>query len=432
MKMKVYGSLGRTRCGEEDDKDVDSGWAWIVLFASFMANGIILGSSFAFSVFYAEWIECFHKGPTATSLLISISCALILGTSAPATILANRFGARRIIMLGGLLSATGFAASAVVPSFEWLYVTYGLMAGLGNGLALIPSFGVLSLYFRERRNFATSVVTVGTGVGIMIFSLLFEYLIASYTWRGAMLITAGILLNVIPCGAVMSKRLPHFQNSGLSQYAEFSLFKEPSFCASMIHFLLMGSHFVFVVFCLQYALVTFRIPKEQGAWVVTVMGATNIGGRVFVAVLSISHKFATANRRFVLLHFSSLCVAVATFCYSLCETFVMACVVSGLLGLSWGTKFALMPGIQMDISTAKRFNAAWGYLTLVSGISYFALPPLAGEIMKMTGNFASVFYFAGLMSLAAFFVCPILHGLWWSKRSVDTGEKKSLLDLEIR
>lgn len=55
-----------------------------------------------------------------------------------------------------------------------------------------------------------------------------------------------------------------------------------------------------------------------------------------------------------------------------------------------------------------------------------------GEIMKMTGNFASVFYFAGLMSLAAFLVCPILHALWWSKHSVDTEEKKPLLDLETR
>ena len=79
MKIKVYGSTVLSRMGEGDqERDVDSGWAWIVLFASFMANAIILGANFAFSVFYVEWTEYFGRGPTATSMLISVSCALIL------------------------------------------------------------------------------------------------------------------------------------------------------------------------------------------------------------------------------------------------------------------------------------------------------------------------------------------------------------------
>ncbi|GAV08920.1 hypothetical protein RvY_18539 [Ramazzottius varieornatus] len=433
MKIKVYGSLGRTR-SEEEDEDVDVGWAWIVLFASFMTNVIILGANFAFSVFYAEWTEYFDKGPTATSLLISMSCALVLAAGAPASILANRFGARTVIMVGGVISAAGFAASAFVTSFELLFVSYGLLTGLGNGLAFVPSFGVLPLYFRKRRNFATAIVTAGSGLGMILYSMLFEYLISTYSWRGAMLITSGIVLNVVPCGAVIFKRECRSGTAGFSQYAEFSLFKEFSFYVSMAHFFFLGSQFIYVVFCLRYAVDTLHISRASGAFVVSSMGATNVIGRILVALLSINPKFATANVRFFLLHFSSLCVAVTLSCYPLCQTFTMACLVSALIGLSWGVRFSLTPGLQMDISDPKRFNAAWGYLTLVTGISFFIFPPLAGKISKSTGDSASAFYFAGVMSFMAFLLCPLLHFLWWSKQSepLDLEESKFLLEPSSR
>ncbi|GAV05206.1 hypothetical protein RvY_15374 [Ramazzottius varieornatus] len=424
MARRTNGTAIRNRAEDESEEDVDSGWAWVVLAASFVANAITLGTNFAFSVFYAEWIDYFGKGPTATSMLLSMSAALVLAAGAPASILANRFGARAVIMVGGLLSAAGFGASAFVNSFELLFLTYGLMTGLGNGLAYAPSFGVLPLYFRKRRNFATSIVTAGNGVGIVLFSVLFRHLITTYTWRGAMLINGGIALNLIPCGAAIFKRQPRSATSGAAQFAELSLFKEASYYISMAHFLFMGSQYIFVVYCLKYAQDELHITKEKAAMIVSIMGAANIVGRSLVAFLSVSPKLASTQNRFFFLHFMSLCVAVTIACYPLCHTYITACVMAGLVGLSWGTKFSLTPGLQMDVSSAKRFQAAWGYLVLILGISFFGFPPIAGEIAKLTGTFASAFYFSGLMSLVAFCFCPLLHFLWWKKYSANAQETK--------
>ena len=193
-----------------------------------------------------------------------------------------------------------------------------------------------------------------------------------------MIVNAGIALNLIPCGAVIFKRQPRSSTSNAAQFAELSLFKEASYYASMAHFLFMGSQYIFVVYLVRYARDTLGISQESGARIVSVMGAANIIGRSLVAFLSISPRLATTRNRFIFLHIMSLCVAVTIACYPLCHTYTAMCVMAGLVGLSWGTKFSLTPGLQMDLSSPQRFNAAWGYLVLILGISFFSFPPIAG------------------------------------------------------
>ncbi|OQV22359.1 putative Monocarboxylate transporter 9 [Hypsibius exemplaris] len=406
------------RDSAREEEDVDGGWAWVVLVASFVVNSISLGSNFAFGVFLPEWVDYFGEGPTKTSMLISMSCALVLATAPLASILSNRFGARSVILVGGFLTSTGFAASYFAPNFWTLFFAYGIVTGLGNGLSYSPSFGVLPLYFRKRRNFATAIVTAGNGVGIVIFSALFRYLITHYTWRGAMLITAGIALHIVPCGLCVFKRQPRTVSTTFRETAALELFTEPEFYVSLLHSALMGSQYIFIVFCVQYARLNNRLAPEDTALILTSMGVTNIVGRTLVAVVSTVPALATSHKRFIYLSVMSLAVAVSISMYPLTKqtNLTTLCFLAGLVGLSWGTKFSLVPGIQMDLLRPARFNVSWGYIAFVLGVAFFAFPPLASEIAKATGNGDNAFYFAGAMSGLAFLTCPVLHFLWWRRR----------------
>lgn len=270
------------------------------------------------------------------------------------------------------------SVSIAVRVFLCMTSTFHL-SGFGSGLSYSPSFGVLPLYFRRRRNFATAIVTAGNGVGIFIFPFLFRYLIDSYSWRGAMFINAGIALNVIPCGAVIFKRQPRISGGGLSQFAEFTLFREPAFYYSLSHFFLMGSIYIFSVLCIRYASDKTGVSKDEAPLLLVINGATNIAGRTLVAVFSTNQKIATVRNRFILLHVFSIAVALTSAAYAMCTNFTAICVVAGLVGISWGTKFALVPGLTLDILSAKRFNAAWGYLLFVLGISFLVFPPLGSK-----------------------------------------------------
>jgi len=52
--------------------------------------------------------------------------------------------------------------------------SYGLVLGTGAGLVRETASLVLGNYFRKRREFVEMVVQAGTGVGIMLFSVVYK------------------------------------------------------------------------------------------------------------------------------------------------------------------------------------------------------------------------------------------------------------------
>lgn len=83
-----------------------------------------------------------------------------------------------------------------------LIFTIGVGAGLGLGLIYLPAIVSVTTYFEKYRSLATGIAVCGSGFGTFIFAPLTEYLIKNYTWRGALLIIAGIVLNCILFGAL--------------------------------------------------------------------------------------------------------------------------------------------------------------------------------------------------------------------------------------
>ena len=63
-----------------------------------------------------------------------------------------------------------------------------------------PASVVVTMYFEGRRGLATGIAVCGAGFGTFLFAPLSTYLIEHYTWRGTLLIYAGIILNCVVCG----------------------------------------------------------------------------------------------------------------------------------------------------------------------------------------------------------------------------------------
>jgi MFS family permease len=60
-----------------------------------------------------------------------------------------------------------------------------------------PAIVIVTMYFEEKRAFATGIAVCGAGIGTFIFSPLSAWLIDMYTWRGAFLIYAGLILTFL-------------------------------------------------------------------------------------------------------------------------------------------------------------------------------------------------------------------------------------------
>ena len=92
--------------------------------------------------------------------------------SAPlVTRLARTVGIRPLILLGAFMFGSGFIAASFASRIWHLYLSQGVLVGLGVGFAYVPSIAVLSQWFAKRRSLANGISSAGSGIGGLVFSL---------------------------------------------------------------------------------------------------------------------------------------------------------------------------------------------------------------------------------------------------------------------
>ncbi|XP_012546240.3 monocarboxylate transporter 14 [Bombyx mori] len=181
----------------------DGGWGWVVVAASFLVATVADGLAFSYGLINDKFVLYFETSEAKTSLIGSlfISVPLIAGPIMSA--LVDRYGCKNMTIVGGVASTIGFVAASFSNSVEVLYVTYGIMAGLGMGLLYVTAVVSIAFWFEKRRNLAVGLGSCGVGFGTFIYSPLTTYLLDEYGWRGALLLLAGTVLNVCVCGMLM-------------------------------------------------------------------------------------------------------------------------------------------------------------------------------------------------------------------------------------
>jgi MFS family permease len=122
--------------------------------------------------------------------------------------LANRYGFRTVCILGSALGGIGFALSCLANSVTFLYLSYGVLGGIGFGLVYVPAVIAVGFYFERWRALATGIAVCGSGIGTFLMAPLCTLLISTYGWRGALLIQAGLILNCAVFGTLFRPLKP--------------------------------------------------------------------------------------------------------------------------------------------------------------------------------------------------------------------------------
>ncbi|CAN8003264.1 unnamed protein product, partial [Ixodes hexagonus] len=180
----------------------DGGWGWVVVFASFMINMIADGVAMSFGLLFIDLIEYFDEGKGKTAWVGSLFLSMPLLTGPIASSLTDRYGCRRVCIVGALMAASGFVASYFSTSLEFLFLTFSV-SGFGLALCYVASIVIVAYYFERRRSLATGLAVCGTGIGTFLFAPLTIYLLETFAWRGTLLILAGFFLNMVIFGLLM-------------------------------------------------------------------------------------------------------------------------------------------------------------------------------------------------------------------------------------
>ena len=130
---------------------------------------VALGAVYAWSVFRVPLAKQFGWSIPEVTLTFTISI-FVLGIAAFfGGLWLNRKGPRIVALTGGFLYGAGvFLARFSDHKLWWLYLSYGVIGGIGLGLSYIVPVSVLVKWFPDRRGMITGVAVGGFGAGALI------------------------------------------------------------------------------------------------------------------------------------------------------------------------------------------------------------------------------------------------------------------------
>ena len=175
---------------------------WFVVAAAFAITLVGFGCAYTFSAFLDPLQKEFGASRGSVSLVFSLAGFLYFGLGVLSGPLADRFGSRRLAVIGMILTGLGLAAAGMARSLIEVYAAYGLGVGVGLGCAYVPAVGAVQRWFVKRRGFASGLAVSGIGVGTLVMPPLATLLINTLGWRTAYL-ALGALAIVVGAGMAL-------------------------------------------------------------------------------------------------------------------------------------------------------------------------------------------------------------------------------------
>jgi MFS transporter, OFA family, oxalate/formate antiporter len=141
---------------------------WGLAAAGFLMQ-MALGAVYAWSVFRTPLSKQFHWSISDVTLTFTI-CVFVLGVAAFfGGLWLNKKGPRVVALTGGFLYGLGvFLASFSADKLWWLYLSYGLIGGIGLGFGYIVPVAVLVKWFPDKRGLITGIAVGGFGAGALV------------------------------------------------------------------------------------------------------------------------------------------------------------------------------------------------------------------------------------------------------------------------
>ena len=163
---------------------------WGLAAAGFLMQ-MALGAVYAWSVFRVPLSKQFHWSISQVTLTFTISIFVLGVASFVGGLWLNKKGPRIVALTGGFLYGLGvFLASFSADKLWWLYLSYGLIGGIGLGFGYIVPVAVLVKWFPDRRGLITGIAVGGFGAGALTTAPVATHLIQSvgvlqtFAWLG--------------------------------------------------------------------------------------------------------------------------------------------------------------------------------------------------------------------------------------------------------
>ena len=385
---------------------------WIQLLLGMICMIVISSPQYVWALFTRPMTA--ELGVDLAQLQVAFSLLIVLQTflSPCQGFLIDRFGPRALLSVGAVLTGLSWTLAARADSLTSLYLTYGVLGGIGTGIVYIGVVGHMVQWFPDRRGFATGMVAAGYGIGAILTTWPISAVVESAGYRDA-LGQFGIVFAVVGFLAAQGLKRPaaglgHAPGSvrgarraGQHDAGPVEMLQTPIFWLMFVMMTMMSTSGLMVIsqkgaftedFGLTNALV-FGLPLLP--LTLSLDRVTNGLTRPFFGW--VSDHIGRENTMTIAFALEGVAMTVWLLTRDNPVAFVL---MSGVVFFGWGEIFSLFPSTLTDTFGTTHATTNYGFLYIAQGVGSVLGGPLAALLYGATESWIPVFTVVIVMDFA--------------------------------
>ena len=372
-----------------------SGQRWTQLLLGVACMTLISSPQYVWALFTQPLTAAL--GVTLAELQITFSILIVIQTflSPWQGVLVDRFGPRLLLSIGVAVTGASWVLAAQATTLPALYLTYGLLGGIGTGIVYVGVIGHMVQWFPDRRGLATGLAAAGYGVGALLTTFPIASIMGTsghqtaMTRFGFVFAAAGLVV------AQGIRRAPRLSPNVVSMRGDLS----PS--------QMLGTPIFWLMFAMMAMMSTtgLMVTSQMGAFTKDfgMAGVLVFGLPVLPLALSIDRVTNGATRplfgwisdrigreQTMLIAFGLEGTAMTLWLLTRSSPLLFV-LLSGLVFFGWGEIFSLFPSTLTDTFGAKHATANYGCLYIAQGVGSVLGGPVAAWLHQSTGSWVPVF-----------------------------------------
>ena len=389
-------------------------WRYLVIGIVAM---LFAGVLYAWSILKAPLATAFGWGASELALNFTLAMSFFCIGGLLGAQISKRIGHRVALLIAGGLSAAGFLLTAALQdgSVAMLYVTYGVLAGLGIGIAYNVVIATVSAWFPDKKGLCSGCLMMGFGASALILGNAADALFKSVLgWRVTyvilgisicgVLLLAGILLKK-PDGIVLPQpkttKEAGTENFERRDYTSGQMLCRPSFWMAFVCISFLAAVGSSVISFAKDLALSVHASEALAVSLVGVLSVCNGVGRILTGTL-----FDTIGRRktMLLANILTICTAAVTLLAVSVGSLPLCIVGLCLTGMSYGACPTITAAFTSSFFGMKHFSTNMAFMTFtVMGGSLIAT--VSNKVLEITGGYTATF----LMLLGLTVVALILN-----------------------
>ncbi|WP_434547847.1 MFS transporter [Pseudomonas helleri] len=373
-----------------------SGW---VLLGSALILALSLGVRHGFGLFLPPMSAQFGWGREVFAFAIALQ-NLIWGLAQPFTgALADRFGAAKVVIVGGALYAVGLVLMGMSDSLLTLSLSAGLLIGIGlSGTSFSVILGVVGRALPpEKRSMGMGIASAAGSFGQFAMLPGTLGLIGWLGWSSALLVLGLLVAMIVPLVSMLKDRpMPSLGGEQTLKEALREACTHSGFWLLAFGFFVCGFQVVFIGIHLPAYLVDQHLPATVGTTVLALIGLFNIFGTYTAGWLG----GRMSKPRLLTALYLARAVVIVVFLWAPLSQF-SAYLFGMAMGFLWLSTVPLTNGTVATMFGVRNLSMLGGIVFLFHQLGAFLGGWLGGVVYDQTGSYELIWQGSIVLSLLA-------------------------------